>query len=284
MNWNTGNYGFLNMDVISEQCLCVHDLGLELRQNEMYYYQNNNRDMNCYVFQYTLDGYGSFETQGTCYSMSKGKAFFIHLPDDSRYFLPESDNPNHFWSLFYLNFSGPTVEPFFKRIRELTGPVVSLELESPAIQLFFELFEALKSGKKLNRYEGSEWLYRFLTTLLRNVEFPPDKKSSPHVEAAIDWMQSHYALQQSLEDMSHDIGVSFPHLTRQFCKEQGIKPIQYLTYIRLEHAMHLLINTDITIDNVAEKCGFSCGNYFCKVFRKALHITPTQYRKQHKNI
>ena len=282
MDWNTGNYVFLNMDYISEQSLCLHDLGLEKRQNEIYDYQNTNRDMQCYIFQYTLDGYGIFETKGRSYTMTKGKAFFIHLPDESRYYLPEPDNSENQWTLFYLNFSGPAVEPFFKRIQELSGSVVSLELVSPAIQQFLELFEALKNGKQFTRYEGSEWLYRFLTALLRNIEFPSDKKNSPHVEAAMEWMQEHYALQQNLDAMSREIGISFSHLTRQFYKEQGITPIQYLTYIRLEHAMHLMINTNITIEKIAEKCGYSCGNYFSKVFRKVLHISPAEYRKLHK--
>lgn len=282
MQWNLGNFGFLNMDIIAEQSLCINDLGIEIRQNETYNYLNINRDLRGYLFQYTLDGYGIFETQDMSFTMSKGKAFFISFPDYSRYYLPETDDPNHHWTFFYIHFYGPAVEPFIQRIRELTGPVISLNLESPAIKLYVELFEALKNGKQLERYEGSEWLYRFLTLLLRNVEFPPDKKRSPHVEAAIDWMQTHYNQQQNLEDMSQEIGVSFSHLTRQFYKEQGVTPIQYLTYIRLEHAMHLLLNTNITIEKIAEECGFSCRNYFSRVYKKTLNVTPAEYRKQHK--
>lgn len=283
MHWDIGHFGFLNVDYIADHSMCINDLGLEFRQQEIYSFQNINRDWHCYVFQYTLEGSGIFETPDTIYTMSKGKAFFITLPEDNSYYLPEPSNPENYWTLFYINFRGPAVEPFFRRIRELNGPVISIELESPVIQLFFELYEALKNGKKLERYEGSEWLYQFLISLLRHVEFPSDKKRSPHVEASIDWMQTHYAQQLNLEDMSREIGVTFSHLSRQFYKEQGVTPIQYLTYIRLQHAMHLLLNTDITIQKIADECGFSCGNYFAKVFKKVLHTTPAQYRNQHKN-
>ncbi|HWT74158.1 MAG TPA: AraC family transcriptional regulator [Mobilitalea sp.] len=276
-----GFFGFINIDVIAEQSLCIHDLGLELRQNEVYHYQNANRDYKGYLFQYTLEGYGIYETPGTSYRMSKGKAFFITFPDDSRYYLPTEQSESS-WKYFYIHFSGPAAEPFFRRIRELTGPMVTLELESPAIRLFFELYEVLKSGIQLERYRGSEWLYRFLTTLLRSIEFPADKKSSPHVTAAASWMQLNYAGALSLEAMSKEIGVSFSHLSRQFYKEKGLTPIQYLTQIRLEHAMQLLLGTDLTIQKIAEECGFSCGNYFSKVYKKVLHLTPEEYRKQHK--
>lgn len=282
MNWDTGFFGFINIDMIAEQSLCIHDLGLEIKQNEVYSYDNTNRDYKGYLFQYTLDGYGIYEAPDISHRMTKGKAFFITFPDDSRYYLPESDDPDHHWTYFYIHFSGPAAEPFFKRLKELTDSIIPLELESSAIRLFFELYEALKNGEQLERYKGSEWLYRFLISLLRCVEFPADKKNSPHVAAAVDWMQIHYNEAQSLDAMSKEIGVSFPHLSRLFYKEKGITPIQYLTQIRLEHAMQLLVNTNITIQKVAEECGFSSGNYFSKVYKKVLHATPEEYRRQHK--
>jgi AraC-like DNA-binding protein len=282
MFFDTGCYSFINIDIIAEQSLCIHDLGLEIRQKELYNYQNVNRDYKGYLFQYTLDGYGMFESQGINHKLTRGKAFFITFPDDSRYYLPESNDTAQQWAYFYVHFSGPAVEPFFKRLSELNGPIITLDPETPAIRLFFELYEILKGGQQLERYKGSEWLYLFLTALLRSVEFPSDRKCSPHVAAAVNWIQMHYAKALNLDAMAIEIGVSFSHLSRLFYKEKGITPIQYLTQVRLEHAMQLLLNTNISIQKVAVECGFSSGNYFSKVYKKVLHITPDEYRKQHK--
>lgn len=281
MCWNYGTFGFINTDLIAEHSLCIKDLGLEKRQNVVYDYENAKRDYQGYLFQYTLDGYGILESEGINHRLSKGKAFFISFPDNSRYYLPPSDEEDHNWSYFYIHFSGPAIEPFFQRLRELSGPIISLEIDNNAIQLFFELYETIRNGKQLERYKGSEWLYRFLIALLRGVEFPPNKKNSPYVMAAMNWMQAHYAKPQNLEEMSREIGISFSHLSRQFYKEQGITPIQHLTRLRVEHAVHLLLNTNMTIQKIAEDCGFSCGNYFAKVYKKALHVNPKEYRKQH---
>jgi len=79
--------------------------------------------------------------------------------------------------------------------------------------------------------------------------------------------------------MSREIGISLPHLTRLFLKEQGMPPIQYLTQLRLEHALNLLLNTSLPIQEVAIACGFTCSNYFAKVFKKALQVSPSTYRK-----
>lgn len=283
MSFEFGNYCFLNVDSIAKQTLCINDLGLERRKkDDNYCFNNATRDYHGFLFQYTLSGYGIFERQGVRHKLTKGKAIFITFPDDSRYYLAPDGNNDYHWTYFYIHFSGPAVEPFLNRIKELSGTVMELELDSVPVSLFFELYDTLRSQKQLGRYYGSEWLYRFLISLLRNVEFPPSGNVSPHVTSAVNWMKNNYTRQVNLEEMSQKIGVSYPHLTRQFCKEQGITPVQYLTHLRLELAMNLLLNTDFSIERIAGECGFSCPNYFTKVYKKNLHITPGEYRKQYK--
>lgn len=282
MSWKPGNYSFFHTDSIAEQSLFIYDLGLEYRKKEDYIYENSSRDYKGYLFQYTLDGYGIYERNGVKHRLTKGKAFLITFPDDSEYYLPAEDNIDLNWTFFYLHFSGPAIEPLYHRIRELTGPVIDLNVDSMPVSLFFELYDSLHSQKQLERYADSEWLYRFLISLLRHVEFPSSKNPSPHVAAAIDWMKSNYSLQINLEEMSQRIGVTYSHLTRQFCKEQGISPVQFLTHLRLEQGMKLLLNTDLSLEKIAEACGFSSANYFIKVYHRVLHTTPGEYRKQHK--
>ena len=59
----------------------------------------------------------------------------------------------------------------------------------------------------------------------------------------------------------------------------GISPIRYLTKLRLEAAMNDLLNSDADLETVARRNGFAGGNYFCKVFRRVVGLSPTQYRR-----
>lgn len=282
MQYIIGNFGFLNLDFLSTDSLCLHDLGLESRHREAYYFDNSTRDYQGFLFQYTIEGHGIYERQGTRHVMSKGNAFLITFPEESQYYL-DANEPDTSWTYFYIHFSGPAAAPLFEKLRWLDKEapgILSLELESPAIRLFFNLFHQLQLSPQLGKYQGSEWLYSFLVQLLRDCEFPTNKKSSPHVTASLNWLQLHYASALTLEDMSREIGISLPHLTRQFLKEQGMPPIQYLTQIRLEHALNLLLNTTLSVQEVATACGFTCGNYFAKVFKKVLQVSPSTYRKQ----
>lgn len=277
-----GSYGYLNTDSIAEQTLRVYDLGVETRRNETYCYENKDRDYEGYLFQYTLDGYGMYEKEGERYQLSKGKAFFIHFPEDSRYYLNPAKDPNQTWTYFYLHFNGPAAEPFFRRIQELSGPIIDLEPDSLPVTHFFEIYNTLKSQKPMEHYYSSEWLYRFLVSILRYVEFPKAGTSSPYVAAAMDFMSKHYGRQAVLSEMGREMGITYPHLERLFRREQGISPVRYLTQLRLEESMKLLQNTDLGLDEIAKQCGFSCANYFAKVYKKVIHITPAEFRRQHK--
>lgn len=282
MDFDTGFYGFIHTDAVAEDSLCIQDMGLEKRQKERYCYHNKGRDYKGYLFQYTLDGYGIYEDRGTIYRLDKDKALLLSFPDEGSYYLPSENDRDNQWVYFYIHFSGPAAEVFYNRIRELTGPVLSLEAQSPAINQFFELYHSLGNGRKTEIYEDSEWLYRFLISLLKGIEFPSSHKANSHVAAAAEWIQTQYIKSISLEEMSHLLGISLAHLSREFHKEKGMTLIQYLTRTRLEHAMYLLVNTTLPIHEIAGGCGFTSSNYFTKVFKKVLSTTPEDYRSQHR--
>jgi AraC-like ligand binding domain. len=101
MRWVYGNYPFLYNEFMAENSLSVIDVGVETRQNKSYYYDNNARNYQGYLFQYTLDGYGIYECNGKRYKISKGNAFFISIPENSRYYyMPTEDNSKLNWMFF----------------------------------------------------------------------------------------------------------------------------------------------------------------------------------------
>ncbi|MBR4666500.1 MAG: helix-turn-helix domain-containing protein [Lentisphaeria bacterium] len=53
--------------------------------------------------------------------------------------------------------------------------------------------------------------------------------------------------------------------------------------IRLQHAGDLLINSNSSIAEIAEQCGFYDSNYFCKQFRRAFAVSPRSFRQQYRS-
>jgi two-component system, response regulator YesN len=64
-----------------------------------------------------------------------------------------------------------------------------------------------------------------------------------------------------------------------FKLETGNTINQHLTDYRIEKAKELLRDKSYKISEVAEKVGFSDGQYFAKTFKKKVSLTPTEYRE-----
>nr|WP_314460454.1 AraC family transcriptional regulator [uncultured Clostridium sp.] len=281
MNESCQTFGFLDIDRQWNAPLFLWDFGMEQRRNETYDFQNNNRSgYSGYLLQYTLDGTGMFETEDHTYILSPGTAFFITFPDCSRYYLAENDS----WKYFYMHFDGEMGDYFFQRIQALAGKTFSIANTSQAILLFLEEFQAVKAGKKYGRYDSGIFLYQFLTMLMRELETPLRSAKNACVEDAVKWLQKNYKYQIGLSQMCRELDVSLPHLTRQFHLQTGVSPLKHLTSLRLEHAISLLLNTSMNLEAIAVECGYSNSNYFSKVFRKNMGISPAQYRNQHNGL
>ena len=100
----------------------------------------------------------------------------------------------------------------------------------------------------------------------------------PLVAEAITDIRENYAGLYGVEELSERLGVSKSHLVRTFTAAVGVPPGRYLTTVRIEAAMRLLLHREYTLDVIASLCGFSGANYLCRVFKKETGHSPAQWR------
>ena len=60
-------------------------------------------------------------------------------------------------------------------------------------------------------------------------------------------------------------------------KKTGKKFTQYISELRIQYAVRLIKEGDLTLDEIAARCGFRDKFYFSKVFKKIIGQTPTAY-------
>ncbi len=100
----------------------------------------------------------------------------------------------------------------------------------------------------------------------------------PEVHAAQDWLVEHPDEAFTIESLARVAGVSPRTLTRQFRLATGATIKTYATSLRLEHARSLLRDKTLTIDAVAERCGFADGRQLRRLWRVAYGQTPSEAR------
>ena len=87
----------------------------------------------------------------------------------------------------------------------------------------------------------------------------------------------------SLSSLADTLKVNPSYLSSLFRKELNCTLTDYVNRKRIERAAYLLNTTNKQIQNIASECGIPDSNYFIKIFRKQMGMTPTQYRRRHNN-
>lgn len=142
----------------------------------------------------------------------------------------------------------------------------------------FKLVEP-KLSSSLSSDMANAYGYMVLATLLESREM--SKKHYPTlVNHAISIMQNDFCTLYGVEELAQRLSVTKHHLIRVFSSCVGMPPLQYITSLRIERTKDLLVSSSKSISEIAKEVGFSCSDYFCKVFKQRTGITPSEYRKQ----
>ena len=98
------------------------------------------------------------------------------------------------------------------------------------------------------------------------------------VGSVIGALENDYANDWKLDDLVQIAHMSRSNLMRIFRKATGQTPIEYLLRLRIQKAMHLLLNTDLSITEIAMEVGFNDSNYFARQFNRILNRSPRAFR------
>lgn len=95
----------------------------------------------------------------------------------------------------------------------------------------------------------------------------------------LNYIHQNYTQKISLGSTAEHFFISQAYLSRQFKKLIGVNFYDYLTEIRLKHAVALLLSTDGAIEQIASDSGFLNARAFVSAFKNAYGIRPSEYRK-----
>lgn len=107
-----------------------------------------------------------------------------------------------------------------------------------------------------------------------------DKQKQTLVNHTIYYLENHHQEDITLEMLADMLYISPSQLSKVFRKITGRSPIKYLIEIRLKHAYELLLHTNLTVKEIAEKVGYHDPFYFSKLFKKHYDLAPSNVRKR----
>ena len=103
----------------------------------------------------------------------------------------------------------------------------------------------------------------------------------PKLSQVIQMMESNIEEPISPSTLAKDVGMSTRQLERLFRRYLNRSPKRYYMELRLQKARNLLMQTDMTVINVALACGFASPSHFSKCYRAHYNTTPYRERGAH---
>lgn len=105
------------------------------------------------------------------------------------------------------------------------------------------------------------------------------KEIPPTLAESIRYIDRNFMKPLSVSEIAVRAGMSRGHFNRLFMNAMKESPLKYINGLRLRLAIQLLKNQWLSLEEIAEKCGFSEANYFSRLFKKTYGQSPASYRK-----
>lgn len=96
----------------------------------------------------------------------------------------------------------------------------------------------------------------------------------------LSWMVDNLTVQHSAGTLARRVNMSERTFARKFVAETGTTPHKWITQHRVLEARRLLEETDLTIEEIADRVGFNSGVVLRDHFRRQIGLSPVDYRRR----
>lgn len=162
-------------------------------------------------------------------------------------------------------------------LRAVTERMAELGIQTDSARMVDGMLEAARDTKS---YAGLLALFEnTCRSLYAEVAEALRKNDKKDIVKATDYIKAHYKENLTLEVMAKQIHMNPFYFSSYFKKQTGRNFKDFLNAVRLNHALELLVGTDLRSYEIAEEVGFKDYRYFTELFSRAYGRTPTAYRK-----
>lgn len=247
------------------------------RCNNRYYYEQRHKTKDNLIIV-CVSGKGVFEREGTVYSITPGSVVIFPNDIDVAYY---TDPATESWEIYWMHLRGDNASNV---LRHLYGNNIYLtqcqDIERYA-SIFEEIMNSLLEGYSLTLFCANkiqELLCHILGDCFSNGQV--FSESNDLVKCVTKYVEENYMTDVSISEIADSMFMTSEALIRAFRRHTGFTPYAYLKRYRISCAEALLLNTDLSVKEIAGKVGYKSVSNFIAEFRSVKKITPKRYRTE----
>ena len=202
------------------------------------------------------------------YTLTRGKGVMI-FPNQTHELITEGQS-----SHYLCIFSPDTVRAYAKQCASKLPKNNLIEIDD------FYLNKLISLNTQANVSAVKGLLYSLCGELDATAEYT-DRDTWDHelLQSIFNFVENSYSTQCDLGALAESTGYNYVYLSRYFKEKTGITFTEYVNRYRINQACYLLGNTDKTILNISEECGFESLRSFNRNFLAIVKSTPKKYRE-----
>lgn len=205
--------------------------------------------------------------------------------------------------IYHINFSPELItlpeghffhEQFLSPLRsgKLQFPEVITADHSSYEEVHFHVTQIIGAEKADPNYNSKVFFHAlgFCLALLpfcavtEDQHLPTGSKGNDTIKLCHQYIGRHYMETITLDQLAALVHLHPNYLCRLFKKYTGQTVVENINTIRVSFATQFIRNTDQTLPQIAEACGFNSMTYFTKIFKQHTGSTPYAYSKLYKNL
>ena len=101
-----------------------------------------------------------------------------------------------------------------------------------------------------------------------------------YVSYALSYIHENFDRKILVKDIADHLNISSRYLSKVFFQHMNLTILNYINIYRINQAIDLMLNTDLTLTHISAQVGLKDSQHFSKLFRTIIGLPPNQYRKR----
>lgn len=223
-------------------------------------------------------GSGTLETRSSGKRHIKAGMVFLLLPKTWHRYRP---NANTGWHESWIEIQGPVVNELVQSgIFSPDSILLRGAIDAGLEEVMNAIHQRIRNGPAGFHPELSAAALQVLSLCARLTTTRPEPTCIQRaVNEAESYLSEHHAESVNIEALAKRLGVAYSHFRRAFLAQTGFAPWQYVIHLRLTRARRMLASSNVKLDDVAARLGFSSGFHLSITFKKTYGQSPSAWRK-----
>ncbi|KJJ72415.1 AraC family transcriptional regulator [Clostridium sp. FS41] len=146
-------------------------------------------------------------------------------------------------------------------------------------ELMSRIHKMRTDSDPINYWEEKNILQQFLCGVaLQNQSPDREDMNTRRLRRITAYIRQHYMEDITLKTLCSTVSLSPSYVIKLFNRHLSLSPMAYVSRIRVEAAKEMLLESPLSIAEIAARTGFQDGFYFSKKFKQLTGMTPRQYR------